>query len=279
MKNNIYPCLWFNGDAKAAAEYYCEVFNNSKITSDTPVVVNFEVEGQKIMCLNGGDNFRPNPSISFFIVCETIEETDFIWNRLINGGKALMPLDKYDWSEKYGWLEDKFGISWQISLGKLSDVGQKITALMMFTGENSGKTEEAVKYYTSLFPNSSIKGLARYEPGEPDVEGNIKHAQFKLDNYVLMAMDSSYSHGYNFNEAISIVVECKDQDEIDFYWNNLTKDGEESMCGWLKDRYGVSWQIIPEVLKELMNDKDRAPKVMEAFLKMKKFKINELVEA
>ena len=277
MNHLIYPCLWFDNEAKKAADFYCSVFTNSKILTDTPVVVNFEMSGQKFMALNGGPKFKINPSVSFFVVCETEEETIKTWNMLMEGGKVLMALDKYPWSEKYGWVEDKFGVSWQISFGKMEDVGQKFTPSLMFTGPYHGKAEDAIHFYTSIFKNSSITGILKYKEG--DDAGTVQHAQFKLNNYVMMIMDSSYPHQFAINEAVSFVVNCDTQEEIDYYWNKLTEGGEESMCGWLKDQYGVWWQIIPSVLEKLMLDPSRSEKVTKAFLQMRKFEIEKLLNA
>ncbi len=119
----------------------------------------------------------------------------------------------------------------------------------------------------------------RYEAGDGDIEGTVKHAQFTLGNSVLMAMDSSRTHGFEFNEGISLVVECDTQGQIDHYWDRLTEGGSEGRCGWLKDQFGVSWQIVPSVLAQLINDPERSPKVVEAFMKMKKFEIGKLLEA
>jgi predicted 3-demethylubiquinone-9 3-methyltransferase (glyoxalase superfamily) len=279
MNNTIYPCIWFDGQAAQAAKFYCSVFRQARITLDTPMVVNFEIEGQQFMALNGGPKFKVNPSISFFVVCETEAETDEVWNKLGDSGAVLMPLQKYDWSNKYGWVQDRYGVSWQISFGKLEDVGQKVTPSLLFTGPQHGKAEEALNFYTTVFGGSSIEGILRYQVGEPEPAGTVKHAQFSLSQYVMMAMDSSYAHGFTFNEAISFVVKCDTQSEIDYYWNKLTAGGEESMCGWLKDRYGVSWQIVPSILSKLMTDRDRSQRVVKAFLQMKKFDIKKLEEA
>ena len=279
MKQQIYPCLWFNGNAKEAAAFYCSVFPDSTITGETPMVVSLISAGQTFMLLNGGPEFKPNPSLSFFVVCETKEEVDAAWRKLSEDGKVLMPLDTYPWSSHYGWVQDPFGFSWQLSFGKLEDVGQKFTPTLMFTGDNAGKAEEAIQFYTSVFTPSSVTGILRYGSNEGDTEGRVKHAQFTLNGSVLMAMDSSFAHGFNFNEAISLVVECEDQQEIDHFWKELTEGGAESMCGWLKDRYGVSWQIVPEVLKDLMRNPEKAQRVVQAFLKMKKFDIAALENA
>ena len=277
--NSIYPCLWFNGNAKEAAIFYSSVFPDTKITDENPFVVNFESSGQKFMCLNGGSEFQINPSISFFVVCETIEEIDRSYEQLKEGGVVLMPLDKYDWSEKYGWVQDRFGTSWQLSFGKMEDVGQKFSPTLMFTGTQQGRAEEAIQFYTSIFDSSNVHGVSRYEAGEGDVEGTVKHAQFNLGQHVFMVMDSSLPHAFGFNEGISLVVECETQEEIDRFWNRLSEKGSEGQCGWLKDQFGVSWQIIPAILSQLMNDPERSQRVMQAFMRMKKFEIEKLLQA
>lgn len=278
MTNQLYPCLWFDGNAKAAAEFYCTVFKNSAITVDTPMVVNWEMSGQKFMGLNGGPMFKINPSISFYTVCETENETDEVWQKLAEGGSILMPLNKYDWSEKYGWVQDKFGVSWQVSLGKLSDVGQKFTPSFLFSSRQYGRGEEAVNFYTSVFQSSSVSGILLYKDGENQPAGNLMHAQFTLNGNVFMAMDEPGD--VDFSEGLSLVVECETQTDIDYYWSKLTADGgQESMCGWLKDKYGLSWQIIPAILSKLMSDPAKADKVMQVVMKTKKFDIESLMNA
>jgi predicted 3-demethylubiquinone-9 3-methyltransferase (glyoxalase superfamily) len=277
MNNTIYPCLWFDGKAREAAEFYCTVFKNSVITSDNQLVVTFETAGQKFMCLNGGPEFTFNPSISFFVLCETREEINNVWKNLSVCGSELMPLNKYEWSERYGWLQDRFGISWQLSLGRMEDVGQKLTPLLMFSGRQNGKAEQAVRFYTTVFEDSVIKGILKFTRNDNEKEGMVKHAQFSLGKQVFMATDSSLQHKFGFNEAISFVVECKTQKEIDYYWKELTEGGEESQCGWLKDKFGVSWQIVPAILGKLMSDPSKSERVMNAFLQMKRFDIEKLV--
>jgi len=230
MSNPIYPCLWFDGKAKEAADFYCSMFEQSKITAENPIVVNFEICGKKFMALNGGPKFRINPSISFFNVCNTDEEIDARWKSLSEGGMVMMPLNNYPWSERYGWCQDRYGVNWQLMMGGTMGEISLVPALM-FNGVNNGRTQEAIDFYISLFPNSSVKAIFRYEKGEPDVEGHIKHAQFILNGELFSAMDSSGPHMFTFNEGVSFVVECDDQAEIDRYWNKLTEGGEESMCG------------------------------------------------
>jgi predicted 3-demethylubiquinone-9 3-methyltransferase (glyoxalase superfamily) len=279
MKNSMYPCLWFDSQAKEAAELYCSVFEDSKITTDTPMVAIFELNGQKFMGLNGGPMFKPNASVSFFVNCKTPEEVERYYEEFIEGGNALMPLDKYPWSEKYGWLQDKFGVNWQFFYDAKDEFEQKFSPCLMFTGDNAGRAEEAMNFYASVFENSSIARIARYEAGEQDVEGTVKHGIFSLDGNLFRAMDSSMPHGLFFTEGNSFVVDCENQKEIDYFWEKLTEGGEESRCGWLKDKFGVSWQVVPKILGELMSDSKKSPRVVEAFMKMKKFDIRKLLAA
>jgi predicted 3-demethylubiquinone-9 3-methyltransferase (glyoxalase superfamily) len=279
MKNQIYPCLWFDGKAIAAAELYCSVIKNSKITTDTPMVVMFELNGKKIMGLNGGPMFKINPSISLFISADTIDETNEIWNKLEKDSmKVLMPIDKYPWSERYGWLQDKFGMTWQIMVANSGDTGMKITPSMLFTGKVLGRAEEAVKFYSSVFKNSSTDVILHYPEGDANT-GKVMFSEFKLDNYPIIAMDGPGEHDYTFNEGVSFVVNCNTQEEIDHYWNKLTEGGAESMCGWLRDKFGVSWQIVPSVIGKLMADPEKGKRVMQEILKMKKLDIKTLENA
>jgi predicted 3-demethylubiquinone-9 3-methyltransferase (glyoxalase superfamily) len=277
--NSIYPCLWFNGNAKEAADFYCSVFDNSAVTFQNQMVVMFESSGQKFMCLNGGPEFTINPSVSFYVICDTEDEIDNMYKKLVEGGFELMPYDKYTWSKKYVWLQDKFGVNWQLSFGGMERTKQKISPALMFTQSQAGKAEQAVHFYTSVFEGSEIIDIVNYTKDDNDTEGAVKHAEFTVGTHVLMAMDSSFMHQFSFNEAVSFVVECETQEEIDYYWAKLIEGGEEVQCGWLKDKYGVSWQVVPTVLYKLLNDPLRSERVTKAFLQMKKFDIEKLLKA
>lgn len=279
MNNNIFPCLMFDGQAKEAADFYCSIFSNSKIIIESPLVVQFEIEGKKIMGLNGGPSFKINPSISLFVTCQSIEEIQNSWNKLSEGGKVMMPLDKYSWSENYGWTVDKFGMTWQLMLGELPADGQKIIPSFLFVGAQYGKGEQAINFYTSIFPNSKIQVLDIYQAEETQPRGNLKFGLFSLSGVSLAAMDGYGKHEFQFNEGVSIVVECKDQEEIDYYWNKLTEGGQESRCGWLMDQFGVSWQIVPNNIVSLVADPEKGPRVMQEVMKMKKLNMEVLLNA
>jgi len=267
MNNDIFPCLWYDGDAGASADFYCEVFGGT-MTADTPVVVNIELFGQKLMLLNGGPQFKKNASVSFMMICETEEEVEKYWSPLSENGMVLMDLGEYPWSKKYGWVQDRFGVTWQIYLGEKQS-SQKIIPTLMFIHENNGKAMKAMEWYTQVFPNSKIGSVLKYGDGVGDgtheVPENVQHAHFEIDGYSFFCMDNSYDHPFDFNEGISVVVMTDSQEETDHLWNSLIKDGgRESWCGWLKDQFGMSWQIVPKKLIQLMNDphQEKAQKII-----------------
>lgn len=281
MKKPITPCLWYNGNAREAAALYCAAFTETKITAQSPIVTEIDICGQRIILLDGGPIYQPNPSISLYYICDDLTEFERIWKAFGERGKVMMPADKYPWSERYGWITDPYGISWQIALGNRSDTGgQKITPCLMFTGDQYGHAEEAIAHYSSVFKDSNTTGILRYGANEtPDDEGKIKHAQVMLDGQTFMLMESAHAHDFNFTEGVSLTIYCETQQEIDYYWSRLTEDGSESMCGWLKDKFGVSWQVIPTMLGQIMSDPAKAGKAAKAFMSMRKMNIEQIVQA
>ncbi len=291
MKQKITTHLWFDKEAKEAAKFYTSVFPDSKIKGTTVIrntpsgdtdIVDIELSGQEFTLISAGPLFKFNPSVSFLVSCKTKDEVDALWKELSKGGMALMDLGAYPFSERYGWIQDKYGLSWQVMFLGDREFKQKIIPTLMFVGNVVGKAEEAINFYVSVFHNSAVGGIDRYAKGEePDVEGTVKHASFTLEGREFAAMDSAFPHKFAFNEAISLMVHCETQDEIDYYWEKLSADPAAEQCGWLKDKYGLSWQVTPDPLQYMLNDKDekRKARVTEAFLKMKKFDIAELRKA
>jgi len=232
------------------------------------------------MLLNAGPYFRFNPSISFVAACQTKDEVERLWRALSEGGSVLMELGAYAFSEQFGWLQDRFGLSWQIMLAGERDITQKIVPSLVFLGAQSGKAEEAINLYTSVFHHAAVDHIMRRNKDEgPDKAGTVQHADFTLEGEEFAAMDSAHMHEFAFNEAISFVVKCDTQTEIDYYWERLSADPATEQCGWLKDKFGLSWQIVPSILAELMRDPKRSEKVMKALLKMKKLDIQGLKQA
>lgn len=287
----ISPHLWFDKEAKEAAKFYTSAFRNSRVLNtttlhDTPSgdvdVVDIELEGHAFTLISAGPLFKFNPSISFLVALKTKEEVDALWAKLSPGGSAMMPLDAYPFSERYGWIQDRYGLSWQLMYAGSRPIEQTITPVMMFTEKVSGKAEEAIGFYTSVFRNAKSTGFNRYGADEkPDKEGTVRFGSFVLEGQQFAAMDSARTHGFEFNEAISLLVRCKTQQDIDDYWSKLSADPKAEQCGWLKDKYGVSWQIAPEAMDTMMAEgtPEQIARVTEAFLKMKKFDIARLEKA
>ncbi len=297
-RQKIVPHLWYDTEAAEAARFYCSVFPNSRVTNiatlhDTPSgdtqYVSFEIQGFAFHAISAGPYFQFNPSISFVVNFDPSQDPaarkriDDVWNRLMEGGTALMPIDSYPFSERYGWVQDRYGLSWQlIFTNPEGDDRPMIIPSMLFVGDVCGKAEEASDYYLSVFRETKRGAIARYPAGmEPDREGTIMFTDFQLEGTWFAAMDSAREHGYRFNEAVSFMVNCDNQDEIDFYWGRLSAVPEAEQCGWLADRYGVSWQITSTVLGEMLQDPDhdKVARVTHAFLAMKKFDLAALHRA
>jgi predicted 3-demethylubiquinone-9 3-methyltransferase (glyoxalase superfamily) len=284
----ITPHLWFDKEAKEAAGFYTSIFKDSGIKDtttlhDTPSgmvdVVTIVLWRQEFTLISAGPYFRFTPAVSFLVACSTKEEVDALWGELSEGGMALMALGEYPFSEKYGWVQDRYGLSWQVMFMGDREIKQKITPTLLFVGKQCGKAEEAITFYASVFHDAKVGEILRYGKGEePDKEGTVKHAAFMLEGLDFAAMDSAHEHNFTFNEAISFMVHCDTQEEIDYYWGKLSADPMAEQCGWLKDKYGLSWQIVPTVMAEMLKDKDekKIARVTEAFLKMKKFDIDAL---
>ena len=288
-------CLWFDSNAEEAMTFYASVFENAKIgsiayygeagnevhhrPSHSVMTACLTIGDQEIMGLNGGPVFAINPAISFYVSCKSENEIDNLYKKLSNGASILMELKKYPFSDKYAWIKDKFGVSWQLNF--TDKTSQKISPCLMFTGGQSGRAEEAIKFYTSVFKNSDIDFLVRYEESEP-ATGAVKHAAFKLDGQQFIAMDSPIEHAFSFTPATSFIVNCQTQSEIDEMWDKLqVGGGSPSQCGWLTDKFGVSWQVVPTTMEHMVTDKNKAKreKVMAAIMKMQKLNIAELEKA
>ena len=303
--NKIATNLWFDTQAEEAAEFYISAFGDGSIGrklryseagqevhGQQPggvMTVDFRLFDHDFVGLNGGPIFTFNPSVSFIVNYdpsrdENAEENlDKAWAALSEGGKELMPLQEYPFSKHFGWIQDKFGVSWQLMLtNPEGEPRPAITPSVMFVGANCGKAEEAMNFYLSVFKDTEQGNVMRYPAGmEPETEGNIMFADFMLENQWFAVMDSGNSHEFALNEAVSFIVNCADQAEVDYYWEKLSAVPESEQCGWLKDKYGVSWQIVPTEFLEMIAGDDSAKnaRVMEAMMKMKKLDLAELKAA
>lgn len=297
----IVPHLWFDKEAVEAAEFYARVFPNSRVTSratlqDTPSgdcdVVGFELLGQPFMAISAGPLFRLNPSISFFVNFDPSRDEapekglDALWAALSEGGTELMPLQEYPWSKRYGWIQDRYGVTWQLILtDPAGEPRPPIVTSLLFVGGRLGQAEAALQHYLSVFGGSPLDpasegsrlGNLVKDPGA----GTVMFADFRLLDTWFAAMDGAGPHAFDFNEAISLVVQCDDQAQIDYYWSRLSAVPESEQCGWLKDRFGVSWQIVPAQMQRMMASGDQAAlnRLTQAFLPMKKLEIPVLEQA
>jgi predicted 3-demethylubiquinone-9 3-methyltransferase (glyoxalase superfamily)/uncharacterized protein YndB with AHSA1/START domain len=274
----IYPCLWFDKEAGEAAEFYCGLFKHGRLLEQLPLTTTFEIMGTKIMGLNGGPMYQKTTAVSYFVYCNGTEEIDRLYAALSENGQVLMPLDKYDWSPRYAFVQDRFGVSWQLDVEDIKS-SQKIVPCFLFANRKMGLVKKAVDRFVTIFPNSRILMEAPYPPAAGLPEGTLLFAQFRLAGYIFNAMSSTRPEEFDFSPGNSMVVECETQAEIDHYWEKLGEGGRYEQCGWLQDEYGISWQVVPAVLSQLMADPERSGRVIEAFLKMKKFDIQKLLDA
>lgn len=286
MPHKITPMIRCTADGEAQVQHYCTIFPDAKITKSNPVVISFEIYGQSLATINGGENpeGKVNPSISFSLWITDKDETKRIWDLLSDGGSEMMPFADYPRSKGYGRCNDKFGVSRQVMYDDRPE--SKTNALipsLMYIGANNGKAAEAMALYTSLFPASKIDNTRPY--GENEMGENpthLNHAEFKLVNQQFIAMDSGMDHKFQFNDGVSLSVSCADQAEVDKYRNALITDGgREVQCGRCKDKYGVSRQIVPVQLPEALFNADPVTSkyAMDAMMQMKKIVIADLYQS
>jgi predicted 3-demethylubiquinone-9 3-methyltransferase (glyoxalase superfamily) len=297
LSSRIIPCIWLDGQAEEAAGFYLRTFRHGRIVATShypesgnnpsgkppgsPLTTEIELEGQRFTLLNGGPMFTLNPSISFFIRVDTPAEADRLFAALADGGGALMPIGEYPWSPRYGWVQDRYGVSWQVIAGPRPQGGAAtIVPCLMFSGAQHGCAEDAMNLYADIFPRGRIDSAERYAADEGPT-GSIKHGRFRLDGQEMVAMDSHLAHGITFNEALSLQVMCEDQATVDRYWDALGAGGEHGPCGWLKDRFGLSWQVVPEEIERWLTSKETAARdrAFHAMLEMTKLDIAALQKA
>lgn len=298
-RSPIAPCLWFDNEAESAADFYTDVFPDSRVTAiarypesfDNPggkprgsvMTVELDLAGTTFTALNGGPQFTINPTISFFVRTDDVATADHIATTLGDGGSYLMELGEYPWSPRYAWVQDRFGVSWQVMAAPEARKPIAIFPCLMFAGEAHGHAEEALRHYAGMFPGGSVEALERYTEEDGGSRDSVKHGRISLEGHPLVAMDSHLEHDARFNEAVSLQIYCRDQDEIDHFWSALCEGGDEGPCGWLHDRFGVSWQVVPTSFVEMIEAGDGGgvgyERAFEAMLEMKKLDIAALEAA
>ncbi|HUB94155.1 MAG TPA: VOC family protein [Verrucomicrobiae bacterium] len=299
MEQKITPNLWFDGNAREAVDFYTAAFQNSSVVlteyypssseeglaefqkdlAGKELIISFEIGGQRFTALNAGPEFRFNSSISFMLNFDPSrdeharEHLDELWGILSDGGETLMPLDAYPFSKRYGWIKDRYGVTWQLILtNSAGDARPFIVPSLLFAGKTTNHAEEAIRFYVSVFHEATLGTLARYGKDTGPAKANaLAFADFTLAGQWFAAMDSGAEQDVVFNEAISFSVACKDQAEIDYLWEKLSNVPAAEQCGWCKDRYGVSWQIVPANMGELM----KRPNAYAKMMQMKKLVIDD----
>ena len=264
MNNDIYPCVLFEREAADAGTFYADLYGGTA-SSENPFVTMVDVFGQKLMLLNYGMPIDKTPALNLHLKIDDDAEVDRIFSALKEGGRELMPLGSYPWSPRYGWVNDRFGTSWQVYGTGGATQPQTLVPSLMFVGDKVGKCSEAMELYTSTFLNSRSNGAKK------DDKGNVMHADFEIDGYHLYAMDSEGPHAFHFNNGVSMLVLTDDQAQTDHYWSSLLAGGgKEMQCGWLEDRYGVRWQIAPKAIIAMVGDNANPEKQQRAIAEMMK---------
>lgn len=295
----ITPNLWFNRNAEEAVRFYLDSFPESLITATHHypseglqdfqidfagdiLSVNFQLGDLEFVAINSGDEFRPNPAISFMVNFDPLtksnaaEQLNGLWARLIDGGRILMPLQSYPFSKLYGWVEDRYGVNWQLILtDPAGEPRPHIIPSLMFGGPNQNRAREAIDRWRAVFADTRVGTVAEYpEQTGPATAGALMFSEFTLGGQWFTAMDSAVEQDFTFTEGVSLSIACKNQDEIDYYWDALSRVPESEVCGWCKDEFGISWQIVPELIDEIMT----RPRAYEKVMAMKKIDMSQLVD-
>jgi predicted 3-demethylubiquinone-9 3-methyltransferase (glyoxalase superfamily) len=297
-QQKIVPSIWCNGNAAEVANFYVSVFPDSALgpvahypteglldfqrdMAGKELVVEFNVGGLRMIAINAGPEFTPNPMLSFMLNFDparderAAERLDDVWAQLSEGGRVLMELAEYPFSPHYGWVQDRYGVSWQLMLTNPDGEPRPfVIPALMFANANTNRAEEAARFYVSLFEDARIGTLARWPQAQGEVEaGSVMFGEFAVGDEWFAVMDSPVRHDFDFNEAISLQIDCADQAEIDHFWKALSTVPEAEQCGWCKDRFGVSWQVVPGDMGEVMDQ----PENYAAMMRMKKIVLADFV--
>lgn len=291
MSQKIIPNIWFDRNADEAGEFYADVFPGATATvgarypDDVPdwqanfagktLTVDLVIDGYLLTLVNAGDEFRPNGSVSFMLNFDPLRfdedrdaaraSLDETWAKLSDGGTVRMELGEYPFSPRYGWVQDRYGVNWQLLLTNPEGEPRPfLIPQLMFCGPVQNMAREAAALYSSVLPDSGVGFVAEYpERTGPAAAGSVMFGEFRLAGQWFAMMDSAVEQDFTFTCGVSLEVRCADQAELDRYWNALSAVPEAEVCGWLADRYGLSWQIVPENMGELMSRPGAYAKMME----------------
>ena len=272
MDQRIIPAIWCDAAADEVARFYADVFREGSVVEQAPgLAATVSIHGFRLSLINGGDQYAPNPSISCILNFDPLlfggedqarAYLDELYERL-SGGGVLMELGEYPFSARYTWVRDRFGMTWQLMLtDPAGEPRPFILPSFMFGGTNHANAEEATEAWIALFDDAHRGALRRYEEGGPMKAGTVMFTDFTLRGTWMTAMDSGAFHDLTFTPGVSMIISCRDQEEIDRYWTGLSAVPEAERCGWCIDRWGVSWQVVPRNIAELMADAATREKIL-----------------
>lgn len=294
----ISPCFWYDFTAEEAAALYQEALPNTSVVhtlhypteqlpafqeefAGLPLLIELDINGYTVSLLNGGDAFTPNPSFSMMLVFDPDEnpnaeqELCHAWKVLTREGQELMALGEYPFSPLYAWVEDKFGVSWQLITPTERSRPHRPFVLPTFLFGNiaQNRTQSALNLYTEIFEDAHIGTVVPYdESAEPVDMGGVVYSEMQLADQWFVAMDSAADVEFTFTPGASLLVKCASQEEIDRLWDGLSATPSAEQCGWCRDEFGFSWQILPEAFQTLCTD----PNTYATMMKMKKIVMDEL---
>lgn len=291
----IVPCIWFPGNADEAVAFYLSVFADSEELgrasypesgaadfqrdfAGKTLTIDFSLGGVVLTALNAGPEFTPTPMLSFIVNFDPSQDPaaadrlDAAWQRLSDGGIVRMELGEYPFSPRYGWVEDRYGVSWQLMLTN-PDGDQRpfVIPTLMFANANVNRAHEALDFYTAVFDDARSGMVVSYPEAQGEVTaGAVMFGEFAVGRQWFAVMDSPRRQDFDFTEGVSLQVRCADQAEIDRYWQALSRVPAAEQCGWCKDQFGVSWQVAPTRFDHMLT-----PENFATMLTMKKIDLSK----
>ena len=285
----IIPHLWFDTQALEAAQLYTSLIPDSRIDwthqlTDTPsgdaVLLQFQLANLTLAAISAGPYFKLNESASLMVHFRDKAELDRVFQLLSEGGRILMPLGEYLFNPYYVWFEDRFGLSWQFLLVPQLDKSVHLDICLLFSEEQVGLPKPFLDEALTIFPESQQGQLSYYQEGEKQVPAaQLNYGELLLTDQKLVVMDHGYGGVASFNEAFSLMIYTDSQEETSRLYDLLSHEPKAEQCGWVKDQFGLSWQIVPRPLMTAYEElsKDQMKEVNDAILSMKRLNYDEIV--
>ncbi|WP_105114626.1 VOC family protein [Streptococcus suis] len=285
----IIPHLWYDTEAKEAAAFYVDLFGGkidwTYTITDTPSgdadLVQFQLGDMTLSAISAGPYFKLNESMSLMVSVGDKAELTRLYEALSDGGHVLMPLAEYPFSPYYVWLEDRFGLSWQLSYAPDLDKPYQFDICLLFSQDQVGLAQPMLDYYKDKLPQAHLGRLSYYGEGEAAVAAaKLNYAELFIGDQKIIAMDHGYGGVASFNEAFSFMVYVDSQEEAESWYEKVSAVPEAEICGWAKDQFGISWQIVPRILMEAYDSAspEKVKAVNAAVMTMKRLDIATIQE-